>query len=63
MDQGAPPLLHNPADGEEPDFNNPPLRRMRSSMVNRRRMAEMQEREVCEKYATKAKHELFSSMW
>ena len=31
-------------------MNNPPLRRMRTSLVNRRRLAEIQEREVCEKY-------------
>lgn len=29
------------ADNEEPDFNNPPLRRMRTSLVNRRRMEEV----------------------
>ena len=42
MESGVAPLLDNP--------DNPPLRRMRTSLVNRRRLAEMQEREVCQKY-------------
>ena len=30
-----------PEVDNQPDFNNPPLRRMRTSLVSRRRMAEM----------------------
>jgi len=35
------------------DFNNPPLRRMRTSLVSRRRLDEMREMEVCKEYLNK----------
>ena len=50
MEEG---LLNNNSapDNEAPDFNNPPLRRMRTSLVNRRRMEEVQQLETHSKYA------------
>ena len=49
MEEG---LLNNNSapDNEAPDFNNPPLRRMRTSLVNRRRMEEVQQLEAHNKY-------------
>ncbi len=53
-DQAQPLIAANPdsaqLDNDNVDFNNPPLRRMRTSLVNRRRLAEMRENEVIDKY-------------
>ena len=37
----------------EHDPTNQPVRRMRTSLVNRRRLADMHERETCRKYLWK----------
>lgn len=45
------------------DFNNPPLRRMRTSLVSRRRLDEMREMEVCKQYLNKQVYEMtFSAL-
>ena len=49
MSEGLLNSNNNP-DNEAPDFNNPPLRRMRTSLVNRRRMEEVQQLEAQSKY-------------
>lgn len=43
------------------DFNNPPLRRMRTSLVSRRRLDEMREMEVCKQYLNKQVYEMIFS--
>ena len=55
-------IANNSSDQQQHDFNNPPLRRMRTSLVNRRRMAEMQEREVCQKYYDKHLNDLVTNL-